>query len=294
MAKSTPKKPAISKATSAGDELDLIKSLLKKSRIDDRTLATFAHVDGKPIFTLKADGAAAIKLWEKLRKLVNQTGYWPVVMGALDRWEPNDLADSPKIEATWAAHLKKLTGRTPGKKRGVTGMLLQAAEEFDTDAWLRKNAGEAPGAQDDEWAEMAEAGGFEMPKTPPNTKFRAVFDVLSNKPLKGLTVGLWPTRESWQAPICMRFGGWNACPYPHEQAAILRRWKEKYDAELVVCAGDVVELRVGKPPKTDAAALELAREQYAFCDDIVNQGTMTLERLAEALKGGTVWYFWWD
>jgi hypothetical protein len=81
---------------------------------------------------------------------------------------------------------------------------------------------------------------------------------------------------------------------PHVQVMLFRRWKEKYDAEPVVIAGDVVELRVGRPPKTDEAALELAREQYSYCDDIVSQGTMTLERLAESLKGGTVWYFWWD
>ena len=31
-----------------------------------------------------------------------------------------------------------------------------------------------------------------------------------------------------------------------------------------------------------------------YCDDIVSQGTMTLERLADCLKNGTVWYFWWD
>jgi hypothetical protein len=92
----------------------------------------------------------------------------------------------------------------------------------------------------------------------------------------------------------MRYGGWNACPMPHLQVALLRRWKEKYDAELVVAGGDVVELRVGKPPKTDEAAKELAREQFSYCSDIVNQGTETIERLATCLKNGTVWYFWWD
>jgi hypothetical protein len=133
-----------------------------------------------------------------------------------------------------------------------------------------------------------------IPKSKPNTKFRSVHDVLSGKPLKNVIVSLWPTSEGSEVPALMRYGGWNSCSMLHVQVALLRRWKSEYDAELVVIVGDVVELRVGKPPKTDAAAMELAREQYIYCDDIVTQGTITLERLAESLKNGTVWYFWWD
>jgi Domain of unknown function (DUF4253) len=41
-------------------------------------------------------------------------------------------------------------------------------------------------------------------------------------------------------------------------------------------------------------ALDLAREQYIYCSDIVSQGTGTLEALAAGLLGGTAWFFWWD
>ena len=44
------------------------------------------------------------------------------------------------------------------------------------------------------------------------------------------------------------------------------------------------------------SALQLAKEQYAFCADIVEQGApgMTVGKLVADLKNATVWYFWWD
>jgi len=38
----------------------------------------------------------------------------------------------------------------------------------------------------------------------------------------------------------------------------------------------------------------LAREQYAYCNDLVDQGTESVAALAAGLLDGTVWYFWWD
>jgi hypothetical protein len=57
---------------------------------------------------------------------------------------------------------------------------------------------------------------------------------------------------------------------------------------------DVVEAAVPLPPQTMEAALILAREQYAYCDDIVSQGCGTIEHLAELLVNRPTWYFWWD
>lgn len=267
---------------------------LKKAKVDAKKLQAFGSVDDKPIYQFLAEGMEAVHLWEKLRTVVEQTGHWPLVMERSEGvWLKSDMMDSSAISASWAKGLKKDTGRNYDKKLGVTGMIHQAGLDLDANAWLKKNRLPDTKPEDDEWAMMAEEAGTKLPKSKPNTKFSCVFDVLSKKP-KGVTVTLWPTTDGWAVPALMRYGGWNSCPMPHVQLALLRRWKEKYDAELVAIAGDVVELRVGKPPKHDAGALELAREQYSYCDDIVSQGTMTLERLAEGLKNGTVWYFWWD
>ena len=40
--------------------------------------------------------------------------------------------------------------------------------------------------------------------------------------------------------------------------------------------------------------LDLALEQYAYCNDIVDQGVETVGRLADGLMKSHNWYFWWD
>jgi hypothetical protein len=74
----------------------------------------------------------------------------------------------------------------------------------------------------------------------------------------------------------------------------MRYWCERYDAELTTFAGDVAELRVGRPPLTRDDSIVLAREQFVYRQDIVTQGTETLEELAAGLLASPVWFFWRD
>jgi hypothetical protein len=37
-----------------------------------------------------------------------------------------------------------------------------------------------------------------------------------------------------------------------------------------------------------------ALEQYAYCPDLVDQGTKSLAALAATLQDAGVWYAWWD
>ena len=53
-------------------------------------------------------------------------------------------------------------------------------------------------------------------------------------------------------------------------------------------------MQVARPPQTKEEALELARQQYLFCNDIVDQGVGDVESLAKTLLYSPVWYFWWD
>jgi hypothetical protein len=55
-----------------------------------------------------------------------------------------------------------------------------------------------------------------------------------------------------------------------------------------------MNIRVRHRPKSRGEALELAREQYSYCSDIVDQGVGTLNALAAALMENDWWYFWWD
>ena len=89
-------------------------------------------------------------------------------------------------------------------------------------------------------------------------------------------------------------GDWNECPDASVLAAFAHRWQLRYGAEIVSATHDVLEFTVSDPPTTREAALELAREQYLLCADIVDQGHGSIAHLAAALQNSNYWYFWWD
>ena len=109
-----------------------------------------------------------------------------------------------------------------------------------------------------------------------------------------IVVALVPTTDPTSLAPHLRYGDWNDCPSPAVHAAMARRWSQAYGATPVVFAGDVVEYRVARPVATQEQAIELALEQYAYCPDIVLQGTETVERLAAEILVAQYWFFWWD
>ena len=93
----------------------------------------------------------------------------------------------------------------------------------------------------------------------------------------------------------LAWGSWNACPRPEEHVCVLRHWRTRYGAVVKSISTDTLELAVSDPPETFADALLLAREQYAYAPDIVDQGEHpTIGTLAAALVGSAHWHFWWD
>jgi hypothetical protein len=70
-----------------------------------------------------------------------------------------------------------------------------------------------------------------------------------------------------------------------------RQWKKQYGLKLRGAGHDWLEAEFVKPPRDWK---QFAEEVYAFCPDVVDQGTGTAEALAtEMQKSGTV-YLWWD
>ena len=51
---------------------------------------------------------------------------------------------------------------------------------------------------------------------------------------------------------------------------------------------------VAQPLRDRSAAVGLALEQYAFCNDIIDQGCQEVCILADMLAKSSVWFFWWD
>lgn len=72
---------------------------------------------------------------------------------------------------------------------------------------------------------------------------------------------------------------------------IVKQFDKKYSLDLIGVSGDWCEFAVVNTP---ADWLEFAKEVYAVCPDVVEQGTGSVEVLAEEMKRTKRLYFWWD
>lgn len=92
----------------------------------------------------------------------------------------------------------------------------------------------------------------------------------------------------------LRFMATNGCNYDIETVDViakLQEWHNKYPLEIVGAALDWVEARfIGATPDYNT----FAQEVYEFCTDIVDQGTETVEALAEEMESSSTLYLWWD
>lgn len=119
-------------------------------------------------------------------------------------------------------------------------------------------------------------------------------DIVSGKWLPKVQIAIVPTDDWTAIPAYLRYGNWNDCPKPEYHVATLRSWRDRYGVELIGLGADTMNLRAARRPNSRDEAIALAREQYAYCTDIVDQGTETLSNLAACLMADDWWYFWWD
>lgn len=117
---------------------------------------------------------------------------------------------------------------------------------------------------------------------------------MTKRPYTQIYIGVVPTQNPAEIPAYISFGGWNECPLPEWHTAALRHWSNKWGARIMALTSDTMEVRVSRTPETRKAALELAREHYDYCNDIVDQGTGSLANLAHGLMFSDLWFFWWD
>lgn len=252
-----------------GMEQHQVAALLQQKGIDTQTLVPLTASAPVGNYRLSIVGAEALALWHRLRALVEETGFWPILLGGEEDIEEYTY-DSWN---SWDGG-----GQTPER-------VIEAGVQLDARIWVQERLTElGHGAPRGPWPE----------DVPPFDTFTIPYDLHTWKPLPTVYIALVPTRHGWQAPAFLLYGGWNACPNPEQHVCMLKYWAETYGAEPVGMALSRVELRVNRPPTNRERALDLAQEQYAYCEDIVDQGTETLDVLAAGLLNGTSWYFWWD
>jgi hypothetical protein len=225
------------------------------------------------IALLTVPGEEALPSWRRLRARVEETGHWPVLLG-----DDEDLD----------LHIENVEEYEEPEGKSQVGAVLRAADRIDFTRWYTQQTRGGLESVLGAWpaqvgAEPAGDAVFTIPR-----------DVLTRDPAPRVHVALVPTPRHWEVPAYLRFGGFNACPSPDEHVAIWRRWHETYGAELVGISHDVVEALVSRPPTDREGAMQLAQEQYAYCDDIVSQGCGSISELAARLLDRPTWYFWWD
>jgi hypothetical protein len=168
--------------------------------------------------------------------------------------------------------------------------ILQQARALDLNTWFKHRLGESAALEEvtDESAWSADVGVAE------DEGFHAVTDTLSRRIHPWVWVAKVPAAQPSETPAWLNLGGWNACPNASEHVAVWRHWQAKYGAEILCVTTDVIEATVARPPEAKEECYVLAREQFAYCDDIVTQGVGSIDALAAALRNGRRWFFWWD
>jgi hypothetical protein len=96
-------------------------------------------------------------------------------------------------------------------------------------------------------------------------------DILTRKIKPRVYVGLARIDNPWELPAAIPYGGWNECPVPEVHCAIFRFWQRKYGAQIVSMSGDVIECAVDHPSLVKEDAIDLAWQQYVYCQDIVGR-----------------------
>ncbi len=240
---------------------------------------------------LELPGNKAVAEWTRLRERLRTEGLYPVLLGD---------------ERSAALHAERLASVGGDAARQADALGNEAL--VDGAAWARarleesvrdmREFGEEEGAAAYERVlallETPQRAEWPEERTGPLTDFTITRSLGTARPLPRVTLAVVRADAPWQVPLALDFGGWNACPAPEEHARLMRAWEARFGAEVVGVANDFIELRVARPPTDRAAALRLAVEHYAYCNDVVEQGTGSIEALAATLLNGSVWFFWWD
>jgi hypothetical protein len=267
--------------------MEALREVLLQADIDASSLAPLFESAQEPAVCFVVSRSEALSTWQRLRDLVPQTGFWPVMLG-----DDEYLTQRRAI-------VKRLSRLTAEK-------IVEEAATIDAAAWFENRyldeLDEIRRRQEEDRSASAPippagllTGEGPLPGLPdapwPCAESRFQIPLISPSRVH---LGLVPTSFGWQTPAFLRFGAWNRCPSPGENVAVLRFWDDHYGAEVVGMAGKRMELRVSRPPQTQADALGLARQHYLFCPDLVPEETRSLYPLAGSLIGDAVWSFRWD
>lgn len=258
---------------------------------------------------LLVPGEQALAAWLALRNAARETGMWPVIGDDLKdpaNWTaPGQVDPLGRAAEWWREYLKDssvpLRRLTPAEIRAGAAANIAEAAKVPPEPWTFRGfrgQGQPPPPpnfpNDDReppepnLAELfSNAGPFRAHKqggghpdypTHPFVRLR-----------------LYPTAVPWEVFAYDPFGGWNDCPWPDEQLAMLRHWHELCGVEVVSHRGDWYELFVPRPPRSRHLADRLEKEMRHFGEEsFYSYGSYAHPDPIEAIRASHYWYFWWD
>jgi hypothetical protein len=245
---------------------------------DAPTTALLTTRDGVQVACLSVPGEDALRRSADLARAFPTSGLWPIIVG-----NSSNLIGFDELgrfvedgSSTWAPPL---------------GEILGATARLDPEVVLREMWQDGFPIDEDADDPLALAS---FDETMPTGPVRPIPSRLA-RPAGAGTIALFPVGGSHEIPAVLGWGDWNACPPPAHHVAVLRYWRERYGADVRAMSHDTIELGVSNPPTSFEAAIPLARQQYAYASDIIDQGEhATVGSLAGALVASDHWHFWWD
>ncbi len=227
---------------------------------------------------------------DALAELVRQksrAGFQPIILGGDE--------DLRFITGAWEQHMPPdpsvilKRANDFGDKFDIRAFRVQ--EHADLVAKLKESGTYKP--TDGDYEELTPEAG-EWPETPEVILPTVNIDILKGVALPKVYIALIPISRNDEIPAYFSWGNWNSNPPAEVHVAMLRKWNREYGAELIGMTGDVLNMKVKRRPTSKDEALALALEQFRYCEDLVLQGTQTVEALAGAVMVSDYWYFWWD
>lgn len=207
---------------------------------------------GMTMWAFGVRSSEALHWWLEIRQAAEKTGWMPVLLGTPEEWRDSGEAIVHEGDDE-----------------------LGRAAQIDPVELLHDKA--------------AEAG--EPARGVPILPRRGDTDFAT--PQRDGLLGLVETDAGWKIPALFPWkGSTNWELYGAEHAAVIERWHQRFDAEVMAMTYDVLELYVPRPPSAEAA-IGVAKEAYAYCPDLLDSGVPTLEDLAEHMIRSKAWYFRW-
>jgi hypothetical protein len=281
---------------------DTLAATLQQQGVDISSLNRIVYGDDHWLASLGVPFADRSAAWLGLRDLFDQTGYWPVFVSGLPMLiddsqharaeKPSQILEQAQTldPEAWLLDMDHLTDYPDAQ--WVIGEVLTAldqqhlglGDDFVLYEELRAET-ESALTSDVLWTEKS---------TPPtiDEQLGLTYAAVPEdwKPAQ-LDLVLFQASHWWEIPALLNYYPADPGPSPAEHVSLLRRWSERYGAELVSLGSSDLALRATRPPQERTEAITLAWEHTLYCHDIY---IFDVLQLAVRLYRGEGWGFWWD